>query len=316
MMSGDITVTSQLGIGSTFTICLPVDCESVAKNSQKNVQNSLPNLSRLPQSLPQETDNPQQKHSSILVIADDPLIHQSTHASLNHLGVSIYSSLSGENGMKLVYQILPDAIILDMQTPSMSGWEMLKELKAQPLTSGIPIILLTINDNDEIYQGCEIGANDYLFKPIDRDRLLTIIDKYRNEQKSELSVLVIEDDLNTRAMLKRMLEKEGCIVSEAQDGHEALEVMTKHMPQLILLDLMMPNVDGFELIHLLRLRYNTPPIPVIIITAKDLTNADCIRLSGSFQKILQKTNYSYAQLLEEIVQRLYKLGVLTTFAAP
>jgi PAS domain S-box-containing protein len=316
MMSGDITVTSQLGRGSTFTICLPVDCEIVAKNSQKNVQNSLPNLSKLPQSLPQKTDNPQQKHPSILVIADDPLIHQSTHASLNHLGVSIYSSLSGENGMKLVYQILPDAIILDMQTPSMSGWEMLKELKSQPLTSGIPIILLTINDNDEIYQGCEIGANDYLFKPIDRDRLLTIIDKYRNEQKSELSVLVIEDDLNTRAMLKRILEKEGCIVSEAQDGHEALEVMTKHMPQLILLDLMMPNVDGFELIHLLRLRYNTPPIPVIIITAKDLTNADCIRLSGSFQKILQKTNYSYAQLLEEIVQRLYKLGVLTTFAAP
>jgi CheY-like chemotaxis protein len=218
--------------------------------------------------------------------------------------------------MKLVYQILPDAIILDMQTLSMSGWEMLKELKSQPLTSGIPIILLTINDNDENYQGYEIGANDYLFKPIDRDRLLTIIDKYRNEQKSELSVLVIEDDLNTRAMLKRMLEKEDCIVSEAQDGQVALELMVHQLPQLILLDLMMPNSDGFEFIHLLRLRYDTPSIPIIIITAKDLTNADCIRLSGSFQKILQKTNYSYAQLLEEIVQRLYKLGVLTTFAAP
>jgi PAS domain S-box-containing protein len=310
MMSGDIRVISELGRGSTFTICLPVDCERAIKNLPKNGQNPSPNLSTLPQYLPNEAGKPQPKHPAILVIADDPIIHQSTHASLNHLGVSIYSSLSGENGMKLVYQILPDAIILDMQTPSMSGWEMLKELKSQPLTSGIPIILLTINDSDENHQSCEIGANDYLFKPIDRDRLLTIIDKYRTEQKSELSVLVIEDDLNTRAMLKRMLEKENCIVSEAQDGQVALELMVDQLPQVILLDLMMPNSDGFEFIHLLRLRYNTPSIPIIIITAKDLTNADCIRLSGSVQKILQKTNYSYTQLLEEIVQRLYKLGVL------
>ncbi|MEA5488713.1 MULTISPECIES: response regulator [Pseudanabaena] len=310
MMNGDISVTSELGQGSTFTICLPVDCERAIKNLPTKGQNSSPNLSILPQSLSNKADDSQQKHPAILVISDDPMIHQSTHSSLNHLGVSIYSSLSGENAMKLVYQILPDAIIVDMQTPSMRGWEMLKELKSQPLTSGIPIILLTISDNDETHQSYEIGANDYLFKPIDRDRLISIIDKYRTEQNSKISVLVIEDDSNTRAMLKRILEKEGCVVSEAQDGHVALESMMHQLPQIILLDLMMPNSDGFEFIHLLRLRYNTPPIPIIIITAKDLTNADCIRLSGSFQKILQKTNYSYTQLLEEIVQRLYKLGVL------
>ncbi|MEA5476882.1 response regulator [Pseudanabaena galeata UHCC 0370] len=310
MMNGDISVTSELGQGSTFTICLPVDCERAIKNLPTKGQNSSSNLSILPQSLSNKADDSQQKHPAILVISDDPMIHQSTHSSLNHLGVSIYSSLSGENAMKLVYQILPDAIIVDMQTPSMRGWEMLKELKSQPLTSGIPIILLTISDNDETHQNYEIGANDYLFKPIDRDRLISIIDKYRTEQNSKISVLVIEDDSNTRAMLKRILEKEGCVVSEAQDGHVALESMMHQLPQIILLDLMMPNSDGFEFIHLLRLRYNTPPIPIIIITAKDLTNADCIRLSGSFQKILQKTNYSYMQLLEEIVQRLYKLGVL------
>jgi len=155
-----------------------------------------------------------------------------------------------------------------------------------------------------------------LFKPIDRDRLVTIIEKYRAEQQSELSVLVIEDDSNIRAMLKRMLEKENCIVSEAQDGHDALDVMTQKIPQLIMLDLMMPNIDGFEFMHLLRLRQDTPSIPIIIITAKDLTNEDCTRLSGSAQKILQKTNYSYPQLLEEIVRRLYKLGVLATNQIP
>ncbi|GBO55752.1 sensory transduction histidine kinase [Pseudanabaena sp. lw0831] len=310
MMSGDITVISELGIGSTFTICLPIDCESISKKTLKKGQNSSSNLSTSPEPLSLETGNPQQNHPSVLVIAGDSMLHQSTHSYLHHLGVSLYSSSNGEDGMQLVYQILPDAIILDMQTPAMSGWEVLKELKSQPLTSGIPIILLTIND--EKHESYEIGANDYLFKPIDRDRLIPIVEKYRVEQQSELSVLVIEDDSNIRAMLKRMLEKEHCIVSEAQDGHEALEVMTQKIPQLILLDLMMPNVDGFEFMHLLRLRQDTPSIPIIIITAKDLTNEDCTRLSGSVQKILQKPNYSYPQLLEEIVRRLYKLGVLVT----
>lgn len=308
MMGGDITVISELGRGSTFTICLPIDCESTTKNLLKNGQSSISNSLILSKDLSQDIVSPQRKYPSILIIANDPMIHQSTHSYLDHLEISIYSAFNGEDGMKMVYQILPNAIILDMQIPSMSGWEVLKELKSQPLTSGIPIILLTINDEKQ--ESCEIGANDYLFKPIDRDRLITIIERHRAEIGDELSVLVIEDDPNIRAMLKRILEKENCIVSEAQDGQEALEVMTHHMPHLILLDLMMPNVDGFELIHLLRLRYDTPSIPIVIITAKDLTNEDRIRLSGSVQKILQKTNYSYTQLLEEIVQRLYKLGVL------
>jgi PAS domain S-box-containing protein len=304
LMSGDINVISELGIGSTFTICLPVDCEDASKKPPK--QNSLSS----PIHLPQQSDSPLQKHPSILVIAGDSMLHQSTHSYLHHLGVSLYSASNTEDGMQLVYQILPDAIILDMQTPSMNGWEVLKELKSQPLTSGIPIILLAINDESPESYGVE--ANDYLFKPIDRDRLITIIGKYRAEQQSELSVLVIEDDPNIRAMLKRILEKEHCIVSEAQDGHDALEVIKQKIPQLILLDLMMPNVDGFEFIHLLRLRQNTPSIPIIIITAKDLTSEDCTRLSGSAQKKILKNNYSYPQLLEEIVRRLYKLGILAT----
>jgi PAS domain S-box-containing protein len=310
MMSGDIIVISELGMGSTFTISLPVDCESASKNPQKQGQSALFNLSTLPIELPSEPEDPPKTRPSIIVIAGDSMLHQSTQSYLHNLGVSLYSSSNVEEGMQLVYQVLPDAIILDMQTPSMNGWELLRELKSQPLTSGIPIILLTIND--EKYENYEVGANDYLFKPIDRDHLITIIEKYRAEQQSELSVLVIEDDPNIRAMLRRMLEKENCLVSEAQDGHDALEVMGKEIPQLILLDLMMPNIDGFEFMHLLRLRQDTPSIPIIIITAKDLSNEDCTRLSGSVQKILQKPNYSYPQLLEEIVDRLYKLGVLTT----
>ena len=314
MMGGDIKVTSQLGEGSTFTICLPVNCEWVTKKSP-NEQSKSSTLSALPK--PSKQQPPQdlltKTYPSILVIDDDQIVHQYTQSYLGHLGIFIYSAFNGEDGLELAHEILPSAIILDVQIPSMNGWEVLKNLKSHPLTSGIPIILLTINDDQlESYErSSEIGANDYLFKPIDRDHLITAIDKYRSDPKSLLSVLVVEDDINVRSMLKRMLEKENCKVVEAQDGHEALEVISSDLPQLILLDLMMPNIDGFEFIHLLRLRQDISSIPLIIITAKDLAENDYVRLSGSVQKILQKTNCNYPQLLEEIVQRLYKFGILS-----
>ncbi|MBD2175336.1 response regulator [Pseudanabaena sp. FACHB-1998] len=318
MMGGEIIVQSELGTGSQFTIYLPVNCEIAAKKSS----NLKSQLSIDPQS-PINGDNEKIAAPSILVIDDDPMVHQYTKAHLQHHGIVIHSAFSGKDGINLAHEVLPSAIVLDVQMPSMSGWEVLKELKSQLLTSSIPIILLTINE-DHQYGSYEIGANDYLFKPIDRDRLILTIEKYRsiyfnlidkiqeyNIHNLPLSVLIIEDDIPVRSMLKRMLEKENCIVFEAQDGQEALEHINTSMPQLILLDLMMPNIDGFEFIHLLRLRYNTPSIPIIIITARDLTDTDYNRLSGSVQKILQKTNFSYGQLLEEIMVRLEKFGVLT-----
>ena len=307
MMGGDIMLDSELGKGSTFTVRLPVNYEL----AKKNLQNLQPKRSRTSKISYQRSDKFRGRQPSILVIDDDLTVHQYTQSYLGDLGVAIYSAFSGEEGINLAQDILPDAIILDIQMPTMSGWEVLKELKCQPLTSGIPIILLTIND--EQHESYEVGANDYLFKPIDRDRLITTVDKYRADSQSRLSVLVVEDDINVRSMLKRMLEKENCIVAEAQDGYEALEIMLSQAPQLILLDLMMPNVDGFEFIHLLRLQQHmdATTTPIVILTAKDLSNDDYIRLSGSVQKILQKSNTTSTEILTEIVQRLYKFGILT-----
>jgi PAS domain S-box-containing protein len=307
MMGGEIMLESALGKGSTFTVRLPVNYEL----AKKNLQNLQPKRSRTSKIAYQRSDKFRGRQPSILVIDDDLTVHQYTQSYLGDLGVAIYSAFSGEEGINLAQDILPDAIILDIQMPTMSGWDVLKELKCQPLTSGIPIILLTIND--EQHESYEVGANDYLFKPIDRDRLITTVDKYRADSQSRLSVLVVEDDINVRSMLKRMLEKENCIVAEAQDGYEALEIMLSQAPQLILLDLMMPNVDGFEFIHLLRLQQHVDvtTTPIVILTAKDLNNDDYIRLSGSVQKILQKSNTTSTEILAEIVQRLYKFGILT-----
>ena len=300
MMGGDITVQSELGKGSVFTVGLPVNCDRNQPNL--NLSSSL-----LANNLTQEITDSPKIYPSILLITEDLLVHQAAQSSLSHLGIRIYSSFNAIDGIELAHQILPNAIVLDVQIPSMSGWDVLKQLKLQPLTSGIPVILLTIDDEQHL--SAQIGANDYLFKPIDRDRLITTIEKYRPELQSQLSVLVIEDDINVRSMLRRMLEKENCVVFEAQDGHEALEIMTAELPQLILLDLMMPNINGFEFIHLLRLQQDPPSIPIIIITARDLNEEDFIHLNGSVQKILQKTNSSYTQIFKEVVQRLYKLGI-------
>ena len=313
MMGGDIVVTSELGTGSTFRICLPANCELAGKNAQLAIPKNLADQNHQNHQIPHLLSDKQKDNPSVLIIDDDPIVHELLKGYLSPLGVYTYSAFNGHEGTELAHQVLPKAIILDVQMPSISGWEVLKALKSQPLTSGIPIILLTIDDqNIEHY---EIGANDYLFKPIDRDRLISTIDKYRSVSKATLSkeafsVLVIEDDWNVRSMLRRMLEKENCVVSEASDGYEGLKVISENLPQLILLDLTMPNVDGFEFIHLLRLTQGITSIPIIIITAKDLTEADSVRLSGSVQKILQKSNFSYSQLFEEIGQRLQALGVL------
>ncbi|MDX2255499.1 MAG: response regulator [Pseudanabaenaceae cyanobacterium bins.39] len=358
MMGGNIQVQSSLGQGSKFTIKLPANTEKKPKSSpsidaavkhpidfanqsntdskiggESNSQIVSDRISQLPkfQTNPNQPANqnidprqpviqPQTQNSyqSILVIDSDPMIHHFASSYLSHRGIYVYSAFNGREGIDLSLQIQPNAIILDTQLPNGSGWDVLQELKSQPLTSAIPIILLTApdaleetgQDNIQISR-FEIGANDFLFKPIDRDRLITTIDKYRHDQEQQFSILIVEDDLNVRSMLRRMLEKEHYKVYEAQDGHDALKKIVIHQPQLILLDLMMPNVDGFEFIHLLRLKRDITSIPIIIITAKDLDDRECIRLSGSVQKILQKNMYSYPQLLAEISDRLSQFGILS-----
>jgi CheY-like chemotaxis protein len=173
----------------------------------------------------------------------------------------------------------------------------LTALKADPDVADIPVIMLTIVDDKNI--GYTLGAADYLTKPIDWGRLAVILQKYRCAHPP-CTVLVVEDEADTRDMLRRMLEKAEWAVTEAENGRVALQHMAESQPHLILLDLMMPEMDGFAFIEALRHQDAWRSIPIVVVTAKDLTPDDRRRLNGYVERILQKGAYSREELLREI----------------
>jgi CheY-like chemotaxis protein len=152
---------------------------------------------------------------------------------------------------------------------------------------------------DDRRMGYALGATDYLTKPVDRDRLATVLQKYRCS-KPPCPVLLVEDDSEIRTLIRRMLEKEGWNVHEASNGREGLRSLSGRRPRLVLLDLMMPEMDGFEFVLEMRKVESWRSIPVVVLTAKELTPADRDRLNGDVERILQKGAYDREELLREV----------------
>ena len=284
MMGGDITVESALGQGSTFTIRLPAAVTDPKAAVAPRVE-ALP-ASALPAGTP-----------TVLVIDDDSTVHDLMQRFLHREGLRMATATSGEEGLRLARALRPAAITLDVMMPGMDGWAILTALKADPLLADIPVIMLTIVDDKNL--GYALGAADYLTKPVDWDRLAAILQKYRCAHPP-CTVLVVEDDADTRDMLQRLLTRENWAVTEATNGRVALERMAESQPELILLDLMMPEMDGFAFLEALRQQDAWRSIPVVVVTAIDLTPEDRQRLNGYVEQILQKGAYSREELLHEI----------------
>jgi CheY-like chemotaxis protein len=212
-------------------------------------------------------------------------------------GFEVVTASTGETGIRLARELNPSAITLDVLMPGMDGWAVLTALKADAELAHIPVVMLTMIDDKNI--GYALGASDYLTKPIDRERLVALLQKYRCVQPP-CPILIVEDDSATREMLRRMLEKEGWGVAEAENGRAALEQMAQNRPELILLDLMMPEMDGFQFIGELRRAPDWQSIAIIVITAMDLTHEERLRLNGRVEQILQKGAYSQEVLLNEV----------------
>ena len=279
LMGGDITVASEPGQGSTFTIRLPV--ETPVTGEPPGAKSAASNGSGA---------------GTVLVIDDSEQARELIRRFLVGEGFSVLEAADGESGLALARQHRPDAITLDVLMPGRDGWAILAALKAEPEVADIPVIMLTMLDDRNL--GLALGASDFMTKPIDRDRMRAVLARYRRDGASD--VLLVEDDPATRDLLRRLLEGDGWTVAEAENGRAALGALGRHVPALILLDLMMPVMDGSQFAAELRKVDAWRDIPIIVITAKDLTAEDRRALNGDVQGVLQKGAFSRETLLREI----------------
>ncbi len=284
MMGGQIDVQSQLDQGTTFIVRLPAEVSD---------QTRLEPLTMLHHTPPHGLS----KTNTILVIDDEPSVHDLLKHYLAQESLHVVPALRGTEGLRLAKVLRPKVIILDVLMPEMDGWTVLTKLKADPDLADIPVIIISIMQDKSM--GYALGAVDYLTKPVDPQRLVETLRQYHNGTTPP-QALVVEDNEESREMLRRMLEKEGWRVDVAPNGRAALEAVALVPPDLILLDLMMPEVDGFEFVAELRKERQWQAIPIVVITAKDLTQAERGRLNSSVARVLQKGAYSRETLLTEV----------------
>jgi len=274
MLGGDVAVASEHGRGSTFTVTLPV------------VSKAREEVSR--------TAGAEGWAGTVLAIDDERATHDLLERELSAKGYRVLHALGGREGLQLAREMRPDAIMLDVVMPELDGWAVLRELKADPALRDIPVVLVTILGDREM--GYALGAADYLTKPIDTDALLRALDRFMPAGR-RAEVLIVDDDPATREMLRRTLAKGGWTVAEAADGREALGRLEHAAPAIVLLDLMMPGVDGFEVLEAMRREEAWRDIPVIVITAKDLDREELARLNGRAERVFQKGAYDRAELV-------------------
>ncbi len=286
MMGGDTLVESEPGKGSVFTLRLPAV-----------VLEAKPAGDMMPAAIHSEMPPLTSGGDLVLVIDDDPAARDLMRRFLSKEGFRPATAGSGEEGLRVARELHPVAITLDVMMPGMDGWAVLQQLKADPETQDIPVIMLTMVDDKNI--GFALGATEYMTKPIDRGRLAALLGRYRCAE-AVCSVLLVEDDGPTREMMRDLLTREGWNVIEAPNGRVALECLESTVPDLVLLDLMMPEIDGFEFAQRLRERPEWQAIPVIVLTAKDITEADRLRLNGYVERIVQKGAWDRNALLRDV----------------
>ena len=294
IMSGSIAVQSEFGTGTTFTVRLPQRAEN-EKEISLTVTSAMP--------IPSPT---RESIGHVLVIDDDPVIQDLMKSFLAREGYTVTVADSGLTGLLRAREVQPDVITLDIAMSGMDGWSVLSALKDDPDLRETPVVILTMVDNKNL--GYALGATQYLMKPIDRERLVAVLRKY--SRLSHDPILVVDDDANTRDLLRSILTKDGWNVQTAENGRVALEKVRSTRPGLVLLDLMMPEMDGFAFIEEFRKLPTVGDVPVIVLTAKDLTGEDRRRLNGHVKRIMAKGDG-----IESVLKKVQELVAQCVVAA-
>lgn len=285
MMGGTVQVTSDYGTGSTFTVQLPLFS------------------TKRPVALAPAEFNNSDNQPVILVIDDDPIIREILTRYLEKEGYKVATASGGHMGISLAQSVQPLAITLDVMMPDMDGWTVLQHLRSNPHTAHVPVVMLTLVDDKE--RGMNLGATDYLTKPINREQLKQLLQKYQVSAQGN-SILIVEDDKIARDIMRRVVQKQGWRVLEAENGEEGLRVIAQRHPSAILLDLMMPEMDGFMFLDKLQEMEGREHTPVVVLTAQELTSAERTKLTGRVQAVLQKGYNNREAILNELRQILSK----------
>jgi PAS domain S-box-containing protein len=305
--SGTVGLQSIQGKGSTFTVFLPWREKADEPTSTtttlpiKIEQNSKPIVSL-------KSDG---KPPLALIVEDDDQAAELLRLQLEDTGFRVIRTPAAEDALELVAKELPDLLTLDIHLPGMDGWEFLERFKQQERYAGVPVVIVSIVADKN--RGLSLGASQVLQKPVSREefsRALAAIGFLveSNNGKEQRSILIVDDDPKSVQLLGAYLNPAGYHVLNAFGGQEGIDVALRELPDLIVLDLMMPEVNGFEVVEALRRNPITAKIPIVIVTAKQITAEDRIALKGEVQKVIQKSEFQYGRFIEEVKRAMMTKG--------
>ena len=291
LMGGDVVVSSEYGKGTTFTATFLADfigASESLKNLSTQTGSLIENVVSLENSL----------GKTVLIIDDDPTVSELMKRQLIKENYKVVVAPNGKEGIRLARNLKPDVITLDILMPEMDGWSVLRTLKADPKVSDIPVIMASILD--EKNKGFSLGAADFLSKPVQKEYLMKSI-RTLIGNKENLKICLIEDDDGLRFTIREILEKQDVKIIEAENGKVGMSILQNEeiKPDLILLDLMMPVMNGFEFLQAIR-ETELSTIPILVLTGADLSEEEKKFLSGETLKILEKSDDTFSTIVKEV----------------